>query len=31
MQEHYPGWGITKPLDSIFQEIAASWMERAAK
>lgn len=29
MQSHYPGWGITKTLDHIFREIAASWKERA--
>lgn len=30
MQAHYPGWGITKSLDDIFGEIAASWMDRLA-
>jgi CDP-paratose 2-epimerase len=28
MKSHYPGWGITKSLDRIFEEIATSWMER---
>jgi CDP-paratose 2-epimerase len=28
MQAHYPDWNISKPLETIFQEIAASWMER---
>jgi CDP-paratose 2-epimerase len=28
MKEHYPGWDITKSLDDIFREIAASWRER---
>jgi CDP-paratose 2-epimerase len=30
MKSHYPDWGITKTLDQIFDEIAASWMERLA-
>ena len=30
MKAHYPHWGITKTLDQIFDEIAASWMERLA-
>ncbi len=30
MKEHYPNWSITKPLASIFQEIAGSWMKRLA-
>ena len=30
MKAHYPAWGITKSLDNIFEEIAASWMERLA-
>ncbi len=25
MKAHYPNWGITKPLDTIFAELAASW------
>ncbi|HET6576053.1 MAG TPA: NAD-dependent epimerase/dehydratase family protein, partial [Fimbriiglobus sp.] len=29
MTAHYPGWGITKPLDAIFAEIHASWAGRA--
>ncbi|HLA64880.1 MAG TPA: NAD-dependent epimerase/dehydratase family protein [Rhodothermales bacterium] len=28
MQADYPGWGITKDLRTIFEEIAASWEER---
>jgi CDP-paratose 2-epimerase len=28
MKAHYPAWGITKPLQTIFQEIAESWLER---
>ncbi len=28
MKAHYPGWDITKPLDSIFEEIATSWKDR---
>jgi len=31
MKSHYPAWDITRPLESIVQEIAASWMERLAK
>jgi CDP-paratose 2-epimerase len=31
MKAHYPAWDITKNLDHIFDEIAASWMERLAK
>lgn len=30
MKAHYPAWDITKPLDSIFEEISASWTERLA-
>jgi CDP-paratose 2-epimerase len=30
MQAHYPGWGITKSLDQIFEEIVASWRRRKA-
>jgi CDP-paratose 2-epimerase len=30
MKAHYPAWDITKTLDQIFDEIAASWMERLA-
>jgi len=29
MIEHYPAWGITKPLQSIFEEIAAHWLNRS--
>ncbi|MBI4890750.1 MAG: NAD-dependent epimerase/dehydratase family protein [Acidobacteria bacterium] len=28
MQEHYPGWKLTKTLTNIFEEIAGSWMQR---
>jgi CDP-paratose 2-epimerase len=28
MKEHYPGWGITKSLGDIFEEICGSWRER---
>ena len=28
MVRHYPHWDLTKSLDAIFQEIAASWMRR---
>jgi CDP-paratose 2-epimerase len=31
MKSHYPAWSITKPLEEIFREIAASWMVRLAK
>jgi CDP-paratose 2-epimerase len=30
MKAHYPAWDLTKSLDTIFSEIAASWMERLA-
>ena len=30
MKAHYPAWDITKPLSSIFREIAVSWTERLA-
>ncbi len=29
MQSHYPGWGITKDLDAVFEEIHRAWLERA--
>lgn len=29
MRQHYPGWDITKNLDTIFSEIVDSWLERA--
>ncbi len=29
MKKHYPGWGITKSLNNIFQEIHDSWGGRA--
>jgi CDP-paratose 2-epimerase len=28
MRMHYPGWGVTKSLPVVFEEIAASWRER---
>ena len=28
MKSHYPNWGITKTLNHIFEETAASWLER---
>jgi hypothetical protein len=28
MRAHYPAWDISKNLDDIFDEIAASWMTR---
>jgi CDP-paratose 2-epimerase len=28
MKAHYPGWGITKSLTNIFEEIAESWLHR---
>jgi CDP-paratose 2-epimerase len=31
MKAHYPSWGITKTLDTIFEEIVTGWMERLAK
>ncbi len=31
MKEHYPTWDITKPLNTIFQEIAENWLSRIAK
>jgi hypothetical protein len=30
MRAHYPGWDISKNLNQIFEEIAASWMTRLA-
>jgi CDP-paratose 2-epimerase len=30
MKSHYPAWDISKNLNRIFEEIAASWMERLA-
>lgn len=29
MQAHYPGWGISKDLATIFEEIYSAWLERA--
>lgn len=31
MQAHYPGWGITKSLQTIFEEIFESWSVRKQK
>jgi CDP-paratose 2-epimerase len=31
MKAHYPGWGITKDLQTTFQEIHESWLQRSAK
>jgi len=28
MKEHYPGWGITRSLDDIFEEIVRAWSEK---
>lgn len=28
MKAHYPKWGITRPLNQIFEEIVASWHQR---
>lgn len=28
MQAHYPEWNLTKPLDTIFEEIFISWQQR---
>lgn len=30
MREHYPSWDITKPLQTIFEEIVESWNQRNA-
>jgi CDP-paratose 2-epimerase len=30
MKRHYPAWSISKPLESIFEEIAGSWVQRLA-
>jgi CDP-paratose 2-epimerase len=29
LKSHYPAWGITKTLQTIFEEIASNWMERS--
>lgn len=29
MKDHYPNWGITKPLQVVFEEIVESWKNRA--
>lgn len=31
MRTHYPSWDISVPLPRIFEEIAASWRDRAAR
>lgn len=31
MKAHYPNWQITKPLETVFQEIYQSWIERNNK
>jgi CDP-paratose 2-epimerase len=31
MKAHYPGWSITKPLHTIFGEVAVSWNERLGR
>jgi CDP-paratose 2-epimerase len=31
MENHYPGWTITRSLDRIFEEIASSWKSRIAQ
>jgi CDP-paratose 2-epimerase len=31
MQAHYPNWSISKPLETIFSEIAGSWKQRLAQ
>jgi len=31
MKSHYPGWGISKSLATIFAEIAAGWAHRLSK
>ena len=30
MEEHYPGWTVTRSLDRIFEEIVANWQQVAA-
>ena len=30
MRAHYPGWNITKPLQTVFEEIVESWERRLA-
>ncbi|MEM8602047.1 MAG: NAD-dependent epimerase/dehydratase family protein, partial [Bacteroidota bacterium] len=30
MRAHYPGWDLTKDLDTTFEEIHQSWVERVA-
>jgi CDP-paratose 2-epimerase len=30
MKAHYPAWSVHRPLRQLFEEIAASWTERAA-
>jgi len=31
MKAHFPAWDISKPLDTIFREIAESWLQRLAE
>jgi len=31
MKAHYPGWGITRPLETIFTEIVDSWARRLSR
>lgn len=31
MKSHYPNWDITKPLQTVFEEIADSWEQRLAQ
>ena len=31
MKAHYPGWGITKNLTTIFEEIHKSWLQRTGR
>jgi CDP-paratose 2-epimerase len=31
MKTHYPAWGITRTVDTIFEEIVTSWTERLAQ
>lgn len=28
MKSHYPNWDITKPLQTVFEEIVASWKKK---
>lgn len=31
MKAHYPGWGITRPLDAVFREIVDAWHVRLGR